>query len=1289
MLSLMALSSVAGQVASTGLKSPVEIRSGIWRGALLRYRVENDRAIFQGDIILGRMSEVDPRTGAFRLRGTGLARGGPERQGASIASTSELWPVVNGVARVPYIITSGSANVNTALGQFNSIFTGIIQFTPRNGEANYVNINLNPADTSGACESNVGMSGGEQEMTGAINCAVVTILHEMGHTVGLWHEQSRTDRDSFVTVQYANIDKPWQANFDKVSVDEQDNGGYDYNSIMHYNPYGFSKNGLPTIESIPPGIPLSAAPSYTSEDVDTIRRLYGATPTAITIEGNPSGASVTVDGSPCTTPCTFAWAMNSTHHIDVPSGAQTIASQVYTFGRWSDGQTSGHDITVAPGNGFFTTPSSSPAVTVYTAHFILQQLFSVAVSPAASGTVQLSPSPSTYSGAAGQYYPDRQVVTMTPQPVGSNNFYRWGGGGPEDLFQGDAENPKHLLLYFPANVTAYFTTSPVTIVKASLPLLFPPGQLTVDGNGVYSPEAFSPAFDATWTAGSSHTLAAPSPQSPVTTNVSYAFTGWSGHAESTLNVSAPASGTATYTALFNGSYRALGYTNGPACAGTVSPTDTFLTHGTPQNFTAAPGSGFQFTGWSGDNSTTTNPLSVNASDEVLLTANFNVVASPLSISSLSPATMIANTGPQTLTINGSGFTSDANTTYVFLNGSYVPNTFVNSSQLTVQAPNSAIASAGGVRVDIVNSTGACSVQASGMFKVLEPNAPDLTISKHHSGNFSQGQTEAQYTITVTNSGSATTSGTVQVTDALPTGLTATAISGTGWTCTLGTLTCTRTDGLGAGLSYPNITLTVNVAANASGSVTNLTSVWGGNELVKNNDVATDPTTITSANQPPTAVSVAPSSGTGNPQSFTFTYSDPNGWGDLSSVYVVFNSTVATGQNACYFYYLPASNTFYLKADDGSTNLSALTPGGAGTDSNSQCSIAASGVSVGHSGNNLTLTVGINFNATFTGRKTVYLRAIDQHSASSGFVARGTWSAAANQAPATVSVSPSSGTGSPQSFTFTYSDPNGWTDLGSVYALFNSTVASTVNGCYMYYVPATNYFYLRGDDGATNVLAQIPGGGGTGSNSQCSISATSVSVGHSGNNLTLTVAVSFKSSFTGLKHVYVRAIDNSGTDSKWSGRGTWSGAANQAPTAISAAPASGTANPHTFTFTYADPNGWNDLASVYALLNGSLSTANGCYMYYVPAVNVLYLRADNGVSSLPGLTPGGSGTAANSRCSIAASGISVSHLDTNLIVTVAIDFLGTFTGAEHMYLRAIDNLNADSHFVAEGVWPGLH
>jgi uncharacterized repeat protein (TIGR01451 family) len=63
--------------------------------------------------------------------------------------------------------------------------------------------------------------------------------------------------------------------------------------------------------------------------------------------------------------------------------------------------------------------------------------------------------------------------------------------------------------------------------------------------------------------------------------------------------------------------------------------------------------------------------------------------------------------------------------------------------------------------------------------------PDLTIAKSHVGNFQQGQVGATYTLTATNSGSATTTAgqTVTVVDTLPAGLTATAISGTGWTCT--------------------------------------------------------------------------------------------------------------------------------------------------------------------------------------------------------------------------------------------------------------------------------------------------------------------------------------------------------------------------------------------------------------------------------------------------------------------------------------------------------------------------
>lgn len=130
--------------------------------------------------------------------------------------------------------------------------------------------------------------------------------------------------------------------------------------------------------------------------------------------------------------------------------------------------------------------------------------------------------------------------------------------------------------------------------------------------------------------------------------------------------------------------------------------------------------------------------------------------------------------------------------------------------------------------------------------------PDLTITKTHSGHFSQGQTGATYTLTVKNVGLAPTSGTVTVVDTLPTGLTATGGGGTGWTCVLSTLTCTRADVLGAGSSYPVITLTVDVATNAPSTVTNMASVSGGGETNTSNNTASDPATVDVSPDPPVA-----------------------------------------------------------------------------------------------------------------------------------------------------------------------------------------------------------------------------------------------------------------------------------------------------------------------------------------------------------------------------------------------------------------------------------------------------
>jgi uncharacterized repeat protein (TIGR01451 family) len=135
--------------------------------------------------------------------------------------------------------------------------------------------------------------------------------------------------------------------------------------------------------------------------------------------------------------------------------------------------------------------------------------------------------------------------------------------------------------------------------------------------------------------------------------------------------------------------------------------------------------------------------------------------------------------------------------------------------------------------------------------VVQP--PNLPITKTHIGNFAQGQNGAAYTIAVSNSGPGSTSGTVTVTDTIPAGLTATAISGTGWTCTAPAGPCKRSDTLAAGSSYPPIAVTVNVAANAPASVTNTASVSGGGAF--NSNTANDLTTIVSSLPPGAALVV--------------------------------------------------------------------------------------------------------------------------------------------------------------------------------------------------------------------------------------------------------------------------------------------------------------------------------------------------------------------------------------------------------------------------------------------------
>jgi hypothetical protein len=121
--------------------------------------------------------------------------------------------------------------------------------------------------------------------------------------------------------------------------------------------------------------------------------------------------------------------------------------------------------------------------------------------------------------------------------------------------------------------------------------------------------------------------------------------------------------------------------------------------------------------------------------------------------------------------------------------------------------------------------------------------PVLTIAKTHSGDFRQGQRGATYTLTVADTtGAGPTNGTtVALTDTLPAGLTATAVSGPGWTCTLAPPTCSRQDVLAPGAAYPPVTLTVRVGRHAPRRVINTATVSGGGDTAAR--TALDPTTV--------------------------------------------------------------------------------------------------------------------------------------------------------------------------------------------------------------------------------------------------------------------------------------------------------------------------------------------------------------------------------------------------------------------------------------------------------------
>ena len=523
-------------------------------------------------------------------------------------------------------------------------------------------------------------------------------------------------------------------------------------------------------------------------------------------------------------------------------------------------------------------------------------------------------------------------------------------------------------------------------------------------------------------------------------------------------------------------------------------------------------------------------------------AGYTFIPPTISISSLtSDQTVNFTARPNNITI--SGHITGAAGVLISLTGTQTATTTTNSSgdysftALTTGGTYTVTPSLAGYSFTppSLTFTNAISNPTANFTGSLPPSV--LSIGKTHSGNFSQGHANAAYTVTVTNAPAAPpTSSPVTVTESIPTGLTLVSMTGTGWTCTAAT--CTRSDVLIAGASYPPITVLVNVASNAPSSVTNSVTVSGGGSASAN---ASDPTTVIVHN--PEVGTLTPVISSGASQTFTFKFTDSFGAADLTVANVLINSSL-DGRQACYLAYVQQTNTLFLVNDAGEPGgpfAGGIVLNGSGSINNSQCTIAGAGSSATVSGNTLTLTLNISFSSTFGGNKVIYLAARDSAPLSSGWQTMGAHGVPPlpSSFPNPNGMSPAAGAGASSTLTFTYQDASAATNLQTAWALINTAIDGR-SACYVAYYRPANLLYLYPDNGDGNQATNIPlTGTNTIGNSQCTISAQGSSVTVNGAQLIVNLNIAFTHAFAGPKGVWMATQTMGGAQtSQWQALGAW-------------------------------------------------------------------------------------------------------------------------------------------------------